>query len=253
MAPKLEKRPHVLLLRPPGSEPGRLAEVAIVAHIPVADVEPVPGALEQVEKELEKSDWIVFTSPRAPQLLAKLLEKIRQLQAQGRIRVAAVGPKTRQVLEQHGIHVDYVPREYRGAALAEELASLRPHRVLLPRSEKAVPDLVQGLESHGIEAVEIPLYRVVVLDRMASAAARAADLFDYVVFTSPSIAEAFTKHYPSPNNPGFKPIAIGPTTAKKLKELGYPEAPYPSEYTLDGVAKLIIYMHSKTNTSATKE
>ena len=239
MAPKLDRRPHVLLLRLPGSEPGRLAEIAVVAHIPVIDVEPVPGAAEKVEKELEKSDWIVFTSPRAPRLLASLFEKLRRLQTQRRIRVAAVGPKTRQVLEQYGVRVDYVPKEYRGAVLAEELASLYPRRVLLPRSEKAVPDLVRGLERHGIKAVEIPLYRVVVLDRMASAAARIADMFDYVVFTSPSIAEAFTRHYPSPGDPNFKPIAIGPTTAKKLKELGYPEALYPSEYTLDGMASLI--------------
>jgi len=239
MAARLGRRPHVLLLRPPGSEPGRLAQTAIVAHIPVVEVEPLPQAIPEVEKLLEGSDWLILTSPRAPRLLADLAPKVKKLQEEGRLRVAAVGPKTRRALEELGIRVDYTPREYRGAALAEELAGLRPRRVLLPRSEKAIPELPLILRRHGAEVAEIPLYRVTPLHRMAEAAARAADLFDYVVFTSPSIAEAFTRHYPRPRSPGFTPVAIGPTTAARLRELGYPEPLTPRRYTLDAVADLI--------------
>ena len=234
-------RPHVLLLRPPDSGPGPLSEVAVVAHIPVVVVEPLPGSVERVASLLGGCDWLVLTSPRAPRMLSSLAPEIRRLQQQGRLRIAAVGPKTRAALEALGLRVDYVPREYRGAALARELLSLqpRPRCALIPRSEKAVPDLVRVLRENKVEALEIPLYRVLEDEPMARAAASVADLFDYVVFTSPSIVEAFTRHYPRPGSPGFTPVAIGPTTASKMRELGYPRPLTPESYTLEAVAELV--------------
>jgi len=234
-------RPRVLLLRPPDAGAGPLAEAAVVANIPVIDIEPVEGALDVIEEWLSRCSLLVVTSPRAPRLLKPLAERIRELQRGGSLRIAAVGPRTAEEAERLGLRVDHVPREYRGKALAEELARLepKPRCVLLPRSEKALPDLRRGLEEAGIEVIEVPLYRPVVLDDMASLAAAVADRFDYVVFTSPSIAEAFTRHYRSPARPGFQPVAIGPSTARKLVELGYPEPPYPAVYTMEGVAGLI--------------
>ena len=238
----MSRKPRVLLLRPPGTGPGPLAEAAVTANIPVIDIEPIPGSLEEIRRQLERCDWLVVTSPRAPRLLAPIATVLKRLQEEGRLRIAAVGPKTLKALTEEGLHADHVPKEYRGAALAEELARQNPGCVLLARSEKAVPELPQVLRSHGIEVVEIPLYRVAPLDDMAQAAARIADMFDYVVFTSPSIAEAFTKHYRNPSSPGFTPIAIGPTTAKKLAELGYPKPLQPRDYnyTIEAVAHLII-------------
>ena len=235
----MERRPRILLLRPPGSSVEALAETGIVAHIPVIDIEPVPGAVEQVQRQLPGCDWLVVTSPRAVRLLEPALQLVARLRREGRLRVAAVGPKTRWSLQEAGLDADLVPREYRGAALAVELASLKPGCVLLARSEKAVPELPRILQAEGVRVVEIPLYRVVTLGDMAEAAASIADRFDYVVFTSPSIARAFTLHYRSPRRPGFTPVAIGPTTAAELRRLGYPEPLVPSPYTLEGVAELV--------------
>jgi len=238
---RLEGRPRVLLLRPPGSSPGPLAEVAVVAHIPVVDLEPVPGAVERLAAELRRgAEWLVLTSPRAPAMLGPVLGLVAELQRGGRLRIAVVGAKTREALERLGLRVDLQPPSFRGADLARELAGLRPGRVVLARSEQGVPDLPRILSQAGVEVVEVPLYRVVELEDMAEAAARVADLFDYVVFTSPSIAESFTRRYPRPRSPGFTPVAIGPTTAEKLAELGYPPPLQPGRYTLDDVARLIL-------------
>lgn len=245
MEAELRRKPYVLLLRPPGSEPGRLAEVAIVAHIPVVDLEPLPGAAEKIRSLLGSCDWVAFTSPRAPFLLESLAGELQRLQREGSIRVAAVGPRTKRALEALGLRVDHVPREYRGAALARELAGRRPGCVLLPRSERAVPELAELLKRSGVRVVEVPLYRPVALDPLAGAAASVADRFDYVVFTSPSVAEVFARHYPRPRSPGFTPIAIGPTTARRLIELGFPAPPYPEEYTMEGVARIIEELWSR--------
>ena len=235
----VETRPRILLLRPPGSSAEALMEAGVVAHIPVIDIEPVPETIEEMRRLLPDCDWLVVTSPRAVKIMAPILDLIDRLRREKRLRIAAVGPKTRWSLQEAGLDADLVPREYRGAALAVELASQGPRCVLLARSEKAVPELPRILEAEGVRVVEKPLYRVVELDDMAEAAASIADRFDYVVFTSPSIARAFTRHYSRPDKPGFAPVAIGPTTAAELRRLGYPEPLTPSIYTLEGIAELI--------------
>ncbi len=242
----MARKPRVLFLRPPGSRlpvpDGRI----VVANIPVIDVVPVEGAAGRVLEEAEKCGWLVITSPRAPAMLRPVVRGLQRLQVEGRLVVAAVGPKTRVALEEAGLRVDVVPAEYRGKALGEELARMepRPRCVVLARSDTALPDLPETLRSHGIRVVEVPIYRVEVLEDMARAAASIADVFDYVVFTSPSIAEAFTKAYRGlgrdPSRPGFRPAAIGPSTARRLRRLGYPEPLQPKEYTMEALIEELL-------------
>ena len=237
-----DDRPRVLFLRPPGSRVPH--GVVVAAHIPVIDAVPVPGAAERVLREAERCGWLVLTSPRAVAFLAPVLGELRRLREEGRLRVAAVGPRTREELERAGLGADVVPGEYRGAALASVLAErLRGGCVVLARSEKAVPDLPEGLRGAGVGVVEVPLYRVEPLRDMAGAAAAVADTFDYVAFTSPSIVRAFTEAYRclgrSPGSPGFTPAAIGPTTAAELRRQGYPEPVTPREYTVEALVEAI--------------
>lgn len=241
MEDKLEctEKPKVLILRPSGECTGSLAEHAITAHIPVIDIEPIPGAETKVVEMLEKCEWLILTSPRAPRILSRFAERLRELKARGMLKIAVIGPKTLEELARIGLEADLTPSEYRGASLAKELARLKPRCVVAARSEKALPELVEELEKSGVEVVEIPLYRVKILDSMAYIAASIADNFDYIVFTSPSIVEAFMKYYEKRGKPGFIPVAIGPTTAEKLAESGLAIVYYPTEYTMDSVAKLI--------------
>ena len=238
-----DARPRVLFLRPPGSRVPH--GVVVAAHIPVIDAVPVPGAAERVLREAERCGWLVLTSPRAVGFLSPVLGELRRLRAGGRLRVAAVGPRTREELERAGLGADVVPGEYRGAALASVLAERLGGGgcVVLARSEKAVPDLPEGLRGAGVRVVEVPLYRVEPLRDMAEAAAVVADRFDYVAFTSPSIVRAFTEAYRrlgrSPGSPGFTPAAIGPTTAAELGRQGYPEPVVPREYTVDALVEAI--------------
>jgi len=236
-------RPRVLFLRPPGSRVPH--GVVIAAHIPVVDVVAVPGAAERVLREAERCGWLVLTSPRAAVFLAPVLGELERLRRSGRLRVAAVGPRTREELERAGLGADLVPGEYRGAALASALAERVGSGgcVVLARSEKAVPDLPEGLRRAGVRVVEVTLYRVVALRDMAEAAAAVADKFDYVAFTSPSIVRAFTEAYRglgrSPAEPGFTPAAIGPTTAAELRRQGYPEPVTPRVYTVEALVEAI--------------
>ncbi len=239
-------KPRVLVLRPPEASVGSLADFAIVAHIPVIDIEPVPGAGEEVLSRLENCEWLILTSPRAPRIISGIAQRLKELNEIGKLKIAVVGPKTLEELNRIGLKADLVPQDYRGISLAKELAKLKPKCVIAARSEKAVPELVEELRKAGVDVIEIPLYRVVILDDMARIAASIADEFNYVVFTSPSIAEAFTKHYQR-RKPRFTPVSIGPTTAKRLVALGFAQTVHPKEYTMDAIAELIRELESKRN------
>lgn len=245
-ARRLTSRPRILLLRPSGSSAGSLERVGDVYHVPVIRVVVLWNGLRRLVVELEKGcDWLVLTSPRTPAILASagVVELVSRLG----VRVAVVGPKTRVEAERVGLHVDLVPREYRGFALGCELASFKPKRVVLARSAEAIPDLPHVLREAGIEVVEIPIYKVEEDVHRACVAAGFAATVDYVVYTSPSIARTMAKAYDTldidPAKLKAKHVAIGPTTASAIRKLLGVEPLQPQEYTLDGVAKLIASLH----------
>jgi uroporphyrinogen-III synthase len=171
-------------------------------------------------------------------MLRPLAGLLKGLASRGRLRIATVGPRTasetRRLL---GVGPSLTPGSFTGADLARQLAALRPRCVAAARSEKASPGLRRVLEESGVSLVEVPLYTLRVVEEMARAAARIADLFDYVAFTSPSGVEAFAAHYAG--SPRFTPAAIGPTTASRIREAGLGDPLVPSRYTLDGLAEAI--------------
>jgi uroporphyrinogen III methyltransferase/synthase len=109
----------------------------------------------QIEEELERLQdyqWLAFTSPYGVkaffQKLGEMKKDIRDLKG---LKIAAVGQTTRKAIEERGIMVDLMPKEYYGAALGEALAErileeekrdtgggqsdLRRQRILIPRAK----------------------------------------------------------------------------------------------------------------------
>ena len=233
----MPREPLILLLRPHPVDIGPLSEAGVVAAIPVLRIVPNEAAITEIAQSLHNCDWLVLTSPRAPSMLSRIKEAILRATSKG-LRIAVVGPRTAEKLrEEIGVEPDLIPRKYTGRVLAEELAKQNPGCVLLARSEKATRDLIEVLRDNGIAYIEVQLYSAEPLRELARAAATIADSFDYVVFTSPSVATTFFKEYG--REPSFTPVAIGPTTARTLRSLGLGNVLIPDEYTLQGIAELI--------------
>ena len=232
-------KPTILLLRPSDSQPGPLAEIGYVAHIPIVEVVARSEAVDEVARLLGSCDWIVFTSPRAPKFLAELLPEMRKMQEQGRLHIAAVGPRTASVLSEMGLRVDLVPGEYRGKAVAEALQQVNPRCVLVPRSAAAEHNDFVLLQRMGVEVHIVPLYTAKPVEKLARIAAGIADEFDYVVFTSPSIVQTLARHYNGSYK--FTAAVIGPTTLAALKgsKLAGVRAIVAEKYTMDGLAEAI--------------
>ncbi len=247
------KPPRILVMRPPGSSLAPLRRVGLVYHVPVIRVKPVPSALAELSSLLPKADWLVLTSPRAPALLAPLRGLIARLRRERGLRIAVVGPATARALRRElGVDPDLIPASFHGRRLAEELLSVKPSVVVAARAARAVRDLVEVLRGAGVEVHEVKLYRTEEDEQAACMAVRVAAMVDYIVYTSPSIVDAFMK---AARVLGVDPaslralhVAIGPTTASRLRRYGV-EPLYPEEYTLEGVASLIAAVRRRVSSN----
>lgn len=130
----------------------------LVSFAPPQDYGPMDAALAAIVS----FDWVLFTSANAVQALERRGEQLGvDLNALKKLpRAAAVGPATSDAAEAAGFSVEYVAADHSGAGLARELGEeLRGRRILLPRSDRANPDLPAALLRCGAIVTEVVAYR----------------------------------------------------------------------------------------------
>jgi len=150
-----------------------------------------PFLLDEAIRQFRSYDWVFLTSQNALRALEERCQflNVSLAEALEGVSIAAVGPATADAVENAGLRVAYVATKHKGVALAEELAErVRGKRVLLPRSDRANPELVESLHRFGAHVVEVCAYRTVRSDKTDSAAAvaLAEEGADAVLFFSPS-------------------------------------------------------------------
>jgi uroporphyrinogen-III synthase len=204
--------------------------VRIVVTRPEAQAEPLARRLETLGHEVVRCplirieplgdepidpapyDWVVVTSPNGASELA------RRLTATPR-RLAAVGPGTKDALEEAGLHVDLVPRDSTQEGL---LAELPEGRVLLAAAEGARRLLV---EARGVDFVA--LYRTLELHPPPPEG-------DVAILASASAARAFAA-----TGARMPVVAIGPQTAAEAAEHGLEVAAVARSHDLDGLVEAV--------------
>jgi uroporphyrinogen-III synthase len=188
--------------------------------------------LDRAIGSLGEFDWILFTSANAVRFFARRCRKLGiEPNQEGNYLCAAVGPATASAVATEGFSVDYVAQEFLGAALALELsASLAGKKILLPRSERARPDLPDALKSVDAKVTEVVAYHtggVAVIDPEVMQAIRQAQV-DVITFFSPSAIENMRAELGDEvlSRLGAKAAlaAVGPVTATALRSAGLPVA-----------------------------
>ncbi len=213
------------------------------------------NSIDTAIASIENYNWIIFTSVNA---VASFFDRLRYHQRDVRdlkgLRLAAIGPRTKEALEGKGLLVEYMPSEYRAEAILEHLADdLKPgEKVLLPRSDIARKILPETLRSMGAvvdDAIvyrtvkgkaNIPLLRQLLLDKM----------IHVVTFTSSSTVRNFAEML---GDDAFKLLkgvtlaSIGPITTKTAQDLGLDITLEADEYTIDGLVEVFLskWNHSK--------
>ncbi len=188
--------------------------------------------LDRAIHSLGAYDWILFTSANAARFFAARCRKLEVVPSHGAtFRCAAVGPATASAVAAEGFSVDHVAQEFIGTALARELsASLAGKKMLLPRSERARPDLPNALRAGGAEVTEVVAYHtggLGVVDPAVMRAIREAQV-DVISFFSPSAVENMCaelgKDALSRLAAKVALAAVGPVTAAALRNAGLPVA-----------------------------
>lgn len=183
-------------------------------------------------------DWIVFASRQA---VTPVLARVSTQPAH--VKIAAVGQATAQVLRQRGWNVDLVPDDANAGALVSAFTPVATPgmRVLYPASARALPTIAKGLAQLGAEVTQVEAYRTEAasLDVADCRAWIERNEIGAVTFASPSAVieleralgrEDFDRLFTK-----AAAVAIGPTTARVLAELG--RSPVMAESaTLRGLA-----------------
>jgi uroporphyrinogen-III synthase len=188
------------------------------------DFSPLDAAIAQ----LDRFDWMIFTSGQAVRAVVARSNVLRASlnRAGTKLRIAAVGPVSAEVIRQAGLAVDYVANMHKGVGLASELGEeLRGRSVLLPRSDRANPDLPAALKTYGAQVMEVVAYRTlqpseVDRQKLSRVSPREADA---VLFFSPSAVQHFAELVGADHFLGLQKslaiTAVGPVTAEALRHL----------------------------------
>ncbi len=208
------------------------------------DYAPMDAALSSIDA----FDWVIFTSSKAVQALERRGEELgRSLNALAKLpSAAAVGPTTSGAAEAAGFSVEYVAAEHSGAGLARELrAELRGRKVLLPRSDRANPDLPAALRKCGALVTEVVAYRNLPpsgTDR-EKVEECLKDGVDGILFYSPSAVQNFFELLGSERMGSFLGrvlmVAIGPTTANALSGAGIQRIARAADTTTKAVVEAL--------------
>jgi uroporphyrinogen-III synthase len=203
------------------------------------------GPLDEAIAGIEQFDWVILTSARAVQAIARRAAESRTalVRSGSRLQVACVGPVTAEAAKRAKFPVKYVATTHNGVALAEELGSrLTEARVLLPRSDRANPDLPAALKRHGAVVTEVIAYRTlrpVDVDR-SDLREIAYGGKDAVLFFSPSAVQ-YSQVLLNIRELQHKVAitAVGPVTAKALREAGVSRVVVASDTTAAAVIEAL--------------
>lgn len=203
----------------------------LIRILPVDDFTQLDSAL----RNLSQFDLVLFTSQNAVRILHERAEEL-SLSFEG-VRVpqaAAVGEATAAEASSAGFQLIHVAARPVGIALVEEMGtSLAGKRVLLPRSDRANPDVVSALKEFGAEVIEVIAYRTVAEDPQTSEVVSKALSADALLLFSPSAVEGFASVCGEGKLAEFAArgvvLASGPVTLAALKANSTPNATAASE------------------------
>jgi uroporphyrinogen III methyltransferase / synthase len=223
---------------------------AACIEFPTIAIAPPPSwePLDEAINALATYDWIIFTSVNGVRFfMQRLWSGGRDLRDLHGIRLAAIGPKTAEALEQHGLRPDLVPEEYRAESVLEGLSDkeIKGKRFLLPRALAAREVLPETLRQWGAHIDVVPAYQTV-LPREQSAQMmerlHSGDI-DCLTFTSSSTVSNFFSMFEKgsvlPLLQNVCIACIGPVTAKTAEAHGLVVDVMPAEYTIAGLTAAI--------------
>jgi len=223
-------------------------EGAQVCSLPMLELLPPedPRPLQAAADHLSHYAFVALASESAVQALHEACRQVGTLDQLKAARIAAVGARTARALEDLGLIALVVAQRPTGEGLAE---AMRPHlepgqEVLVPGAQDGRHELALALEGAGVSVARVAAYRS---QKRAIAPEDRAQLEasppQVTVFASPRTAEAFleaSEPWGRALLENAARVAIGPTTAAALDELGLSAKVVATEPTAEALVEAAV-------------
>lgn len=216
--------------------------------------------LDEALRKLDGFDAILFVSQNAVRYLFERCRnlgiKAEAVGAPGRL-IATVGPATGEAVGAEGVRVTYVAEESTGEGLARELRGfLHGRKVLLPRSDRSDDRLPKALRDAGAHVTEVVAYRTTApekIDPDILTRLRSREI-DAIVFASPSayhnLSACVGEAEIASISQHVQFAAIGPTTARAIRDAGSRVEIEAEEASASGLARAIADFFERQASSA---
>jgi uroporphyrinogen-III synthase len=234
-----------------GALSGELRKLgATVLEIPFIEIrrphsfKPLDSAL----KNLAEYDWLILTSANGVEAMWERMARLRLRKNLKHPKIAAIGPATKKAIEQRGVKVDIVPKEYVAESVVRSLRrGVKGKRVLLVRAKVARDVIPRELRRAGAQVHVVEAYETVVPQssrkRLQSALKNPRRRPQVVTFTSSSTVRNFVALLSPRQSAGLDGIrlaSIGPVTSSTLRELSLRVDIEAKEFTIPGLVEAIV-------------
>ena len=155
-------------------------------HTPLIEIVPVDDdtQLRRTIADIDSYDYVLFTSRYAAKYVGALSVK--------HTRVISIGRTTTKALHEIGVKEVSEVEEDNSYSVISWFSSQSRGRVLIPRSNLALPIIPEGLRQLGFEVDCVTAY----INRMPEHPKKVnLDEIDRIVFTSPSTIDNFIRLY----------------------------------------------------------
>lgn len=228
----------------------QVLEVPSIRIVPPQSWQPLDDAITN----LERYDWIVFTSVNGVEsFFQRLLKPGSDSRKLHNAKIAAIGSTTVKQLRQYGILADLQPPKFVAEALIEALqkqTEISGKHFLLPCAEPARPVFKDELLKAGAELNEVVAYRTVTESDQGEKTIKQiqAGQVDLITFTSSSTVKNFAKLIGTDQINNLKNVtvaSIGPITCQTALDHGFNPKIMPTEYTIPALVQAVVNYYSK--------
>lgn len=191
-------------------------------------------------KNLARFNWIIFTSQNGVKLFMEQLSDLNLVFPE-HVKVAAIGTKTKQCLEEFRISPSFVPKKFTGDVLGQEIREVinKNDKICIVKGNLARDAAGEELRKFGADVQEIISYETYLPEESKEQLLQTLTKhrIDILIFTSPSTVEHFMgilkEHKEEKIIEGMWIACIGPVTEKALRKFNLPVHICPEVYTTD--------------------
>ncbi len=225
---------------------------ARVVQCPTIRVEALEdnAIIDAAIEKISQFNWVVFTSVNGVEHFWQRLQRSkRDARAFASVKIAAIGPATRDALHARGLEADFVPE----SSISEDVArglieiGIENQQILIARAQEGREILSEELGKAGAQVTVAPCYRTVpdhsdaqiARDAIGEAGAKV-----WVSFTSSSTVrnflDALGEAWVKAQRDKFRVACIGPITARTAEENGLIPDAVAADASIESLVQVLI-------------